>query len=189
MSEIHVFSPPQNYARQAHWHEDFVAHLAWISRPKVYVELGIETCRTFNRIVPFADKLIGVDINPGCKKHMVSSPKTEFVNCSTDQYAKILKKEPVRIDLLFIDANHSTKSVLTDFFSFLPYMVDQGLILLHDSYPESVEMTAEYSSGTCHKAIKKLGRRNDDYEIITLPFPPGLSICRKRIKHLSWERD
>jgi len=44
------------------WHEDFIVHLASLVRPKVYVELGLYHCALFNRIIPFAEQLIGVDI-------------------------------------------------------------------------------------------------------------------------------
>jgi len=187
--EIHAFDPPSNYNHPAHWHEDFIAHLAWIRHPMIYVELGIETCRTFNRIVPFADRLIGVDINLGSGKHMIHSPKTQFINMETDEFAALLRKDPIQIDLLFIDADHSAKAVLRDFKNYFPFVSDQGLIILHDSYPESRGMTRKYSSGTCYKAIKQMSRINRNYEIMTLPFSPGLSICRKRSKHIDWDTD
>lgn len=45
-------------------------HLASIVRPKVYVELGILQCALFNRVINFAEQLIGVDINEDAGKYM-----------------------------------------------------------------------------------------------------------------------
>lgn len=70
--------------RKENWHEDFIAHLASQYRPKIYVELGLYQCELFNKIVPYADILIGVDISPAAGKHMTVSEKTIFVNSTTD---------------------------------------------------------------------------------------------------------
>jgi len=128
---------PKSKITPNNWHEDFIVHLASILKPKVYVELGLYHCALFNRIEPFAKKLIGVDTSTEAGRYMKKSHKTKFINSTTDSYAKALKKKPIKIDMLFIDADHSKKSVMRDFNNFFPYVVDQGLILLHDGYPEN----------------------------------------------------
>ncbi|WP_459928085.1 hypothetical protein [Desulfosporosinus burensis] len=60
------------------WHEDFIVHLASLVRPKVYVELGLYHCALFNRIIPFAEQLIGVDISAEAGNYMQQSSKTRF---------------------------------------------------------------------------------------------------------------
>lgn len=47
------------------WHEDFIVHLASVVRPKVYVELGLFKCALFNRMIPYSERLIGVDVYDG----------------------------------------------------------------------------------------------------------------------------
>lgn len=170
------------------WHEDFIVHLAKIIRPRIYVELGLYQCELFNRIVPFADKLIGVDIVREAGKFMEKSKKTEFVCMSTDNYAKKLKKKPIKIDMLFIDANHSKESVLKDFQNYFPFVKEQGIILLHDGYPKNKAQTHPGYCGDGYKAIEKLSKNTKDYEMMTIPVPPGLTLCRKRKKHLKWNR-
>lgn len=173
--------PPPPY-----WHQEFVAYIAWLLQPNIYMELGIEGCHTFNQVIPHAKRLIGVDINPKAGKNMQLSEITQFVPLSTTEYVKTLKKNPLSIDLLFIDANHDTKSVLLDFKNFFPFVADQGIILLHDSYPHSREATFPWSSGTCHLAIEKLSQKHRNFEMVTLPLSPGITICRKRSHHLPW---
>ncbi len=55
------------------WHEDFIVHLARVYRPKVYVELGLYQCVLFNRMIPYAEKLIGVDTVPEDGTDMIES--------------------------------------------------------------------------------------------------------------------
>lgn len=170
------------------WHEDFIVQLVKVIRPKVYVELGLYQCELFNRIIPYADRLIGVDILSETGKYMEKTKKTKFICSDTLAYSEQLKKKPIIIDLLFIDADHSKESVLADFKNYFPYVADQGIILLHDGYPKNQAQTQSGYCGDGYKTIAKLSRKNKDYEMMTIPIPPGLTLCRKRKKHLEWNR-
>ncbi len=64
---------------QENWHEDFIVHLASIIRPKTYVELGLYQCELFNKIIPYARELIGIDISQEAGKFMEKNEKTKFV--------------------------------------------------------------------------------------------------------------
>ncbi len=169
------------------WHENFIVHLASILKPNIYVELGLYRCKLFNRIIPYANNLIGVDIAPETKKYISHSPKVTFINDTTNNYASMLKKQPITIDLLFIDANHSKKSVLSDFSNFFPFVSDHGIIVLHDSFPIGPEETDPGYSGDGYKAIEQLAKKTDTYEMMTIPVHPGLTLCRKRTSQLAWQ--
>lgn len=169
------------------WHEDFIVHLASLIRPKVYVELGLFQCALFNRIIPFAEQLIGVDITPESGNYMQSSPKTRFVNATTQEFARELEVYPLKIDMLFIDADHSKEAVLQDFQAFFPYVAPHGLILLHDTHPKDEEMMQPGLSGTACQTLEILARDTREYELMTIPVSPGLTICRKRQVQLSWQ--
>jgi predicted O-methyltransferase YrrM len=123
------------------WHEDFIVHLAKVLKPNVYVELGLYRCDIFNRIIPHANTLIGVDLSTESGKYMRKSKKTSFQNITTDDYYEIIKKTGIKIDMLFIDANHSQESVKRDFENYFNLVSDNGLILLHDGYPKNEEFT------------------------------------------------
>lgn len=168
------------------WHEDFIVHLSSIIKPQVYVELGIFHCALFNRIVPFADYLIGVDINPDADNYMLKLPKTRFINSPTLDFAEQLKTESLMIDMLFIDADHSQEAVLQDFKAYLPFVAPHGLILLHDVHPGSDELIHPAWCGTAYLAAQELSHHSDEYEMMTIPISPGLAICRKRSLQLSW---
>ncbi len=169
------------------WHEDFIVHLAQVYRPRVYVELGLYRCALFNRIIPYANRLIGVDIVPEAGKAMHPSSKVEFIQADTAAFAKRLKKNPITIDMLFIDADHSAKAVKHDFEAFFPFVAPHGLILLHDAHPKDSAAMASGYCGDGYKTIGELSHQCRDYEMVTIPIHPGLAICRKRVEQLSWQ--
>ncbi|HBV85226.1 MAG TPA: methyltransferase [Desulfosporosinus sp.] len=170
------------------WHEDFIVHLVSLIRPKVYVELGLYHCTLFNRIIHFAEQLVGVDISPEAGKYMQQSSKTRFFNGTTQEFAKEVESNSLKIDLLFIDADHSKEAVLEDFKSFFPYIAPHGLILLHDTHPGNEQMIRPEWCGTAYLAIEELFREKGlSYELMTIPLSPGLTICRKRQLQLAWQ--
>lgn len=169
------------------WHEDFIWRLASVVQPKVYVELGVLYGRNFNRMVNHAQQLIAVDINAAAGNNLIDSPKVTFFHGTTQDFAKELAANPIVIDMLFIDADHSKAAVLEDFHAFFPYISPHGLILLHDSHPDSPRMMHPGLCGTAYEAIEELGRDTREYELMTIPVSPGLTICRKRQHQLSWQ--
>lgn len=171
------------------WHEQFIESIAAIVKPKVYVELGLYKCTLFNRIIPYAQQLIGLDINPNSRTYMQKSSKTRFIYADTKAFAQYLTNNPIEIDMLFIDADHSKQAVEEDFLAYFPFVVPHGLILLHDSYPKDLEQTNPGYCGDGYLAIEKLSHRTDDYEMMTIPVPPGLTLCRKRKSQLAWQNN
>lgn len=176
---------PQEY-REMEFIELFIA-LAKLYRPKVYVELGVKKGYTLKRMAPFVGQAIGIDIVPLA----IDLPNVKFVQGKTTEFAESLAGREPFIDMLFIDADHSTKAVLEDFYAYFPYVKPgTGLILLHDTHPINEELTED---GYCSDAWKTaVYLRKEGYcmdlEIVTLPGPwAGLSIVRKLgVHHLSW---
>lgn len=170
-----------------HWYCNVITLIAQIVRPKVYVELGIQQCKLFNVMVPYAEKLIGVDIDANAGRLMQTSPKTRFVHGTTQSFAEELRSQPITIDMLFIDADHSKEAVLQDFRDFFPFVAPHGLIFLHDSHPGEPKMISPNFCGTAYQAVDLLSRETDEYEMMTIPVSPGLTLCRKRQQQLSWQ--
>ena len=169
------------------WHEEFIELLAAVMRPKVYVELGLYECALFNKLIPYAGKLIGLDMKPNAEKFMKKiRGKTEFICSTTDDLAKRLQNNPIQIDMLFIDADHAKEAVLNDFNNFFPFVAPHGLILLHDSHPKNTQYTNPGYCNDAYKAVEQLGKETTTYEMMTIPRHPGLTLCRKRATQLSW---
>src|SRR6185312_7593802 len=83
-----VALPPIGKEVPMNWHENFIVYLASVLRPKVYVELGLYRCKLFNQIVPYAERLIGLDTEESAGTYMTKSAKTEFHCMTTADYAK-----------------------------------------------------------------------------------------------------
>lgn len=118
---------------------------------------------------------------------MIPSEKVMFMNMTTDEFAELLKKYPITIDMLFIDADHSKESVLKDFWNFFPFVKEQGLILLHDTHPKNIHYTEKSLCGDAYLVIEELKNHYDEFEFMTIPIHPGLTIVRKRKTQLVWE--
>jgi predicted O-methyltransferase YrrM len=168
------------------WHEDFIVELAKVLQPQIYVELGIYHCELFNRVIPYAGHLIGVDTWQEAGQLMLYSAKVRFIHATTVDFARELQDHPLMINLLFIDADHSRDAVLRDFYNFFPYVAPHGLILFHDTHPQPEHLQPGYC-GTAYQAIEELARDTSGYEMATIPIAPGLTICRKRRRQLAWQ--
>ncbi|MDI6813492.1 MAG: class I SAM-dependent methyltransferase [Desulfitobacteriaceae bacterium] len=168
------------------WHEDFIVALASLFRPRIYVELGLSRCELFNRMIPYCEQLIGVDISPEAGNYMAKTVKTRFVLAATEEFAQELRLSPISIDLLFIDADHSREAVIRDFHDYFPFVAPHGLILLHDTHPGQPELIQPQWCGDGYLAAAELGRQTKDYELMTIPISPGLTLCRKRSAQLAW---
>ncbi|MBP2634705.1 MAG: methyltransferase [Firmicutes bacterium] len=170
-----------------HWHEHFIAFLAAIVKPKIYVELGLNTCTLFNRIIPYAAQLIGLGLDSSSRKYMQMSAKTRFIYADTKAFAQYLSNNPIQIDMLAINAGHSKNAIEQDFEAYFPFVASDGIIILHDNrYFENVEQTDTGCRDGCF-AIDKLFHSTDEYEILTIPVavPPGLKLCKKRMLQLA----
>lgn len=158
---------------------------ASIMRPDVYLELGILRGGTIREVSKYAKKAIGVDINsPG------ETSGYTFYHMSTDDFFERLKNREITIpplDMVFIDACHSYEQSLRDFDNVFDYVCDNGLIFLHDTYPECAASTSPRLCGEVYKTAWDIRTRYvSKCEIVTIPHTPGMSIVRKSSKQLDW---
>lgn len=168
------------------WHIDFIVELARVMRPSVYVELGVHRAELFNRVIPHAGQLIGVDTDPDSARHVLEAPNVRFVLGATEEFADEVRDSGLRIDMLFIDADHSRDAVLHDFRSYLPAVNPHGLILLHDTHPGDSSLIEPGWCGDAYQAVEQLQASAAEFEMMTIPRSPGLTLCRKRRAQLSW---
>lgn len=144
--------------------EDFIINLARLVRPKLFVKLGLFQCVLFNRMAPYAEKSIGVDIQPEAGNYMKQSLDSRFINGTTQDFAKELEVRPLQINMLFIDGEHFKEAGPQDFHEFIPFIAPHGFILLQVPHPEKTEI------------IKPVA-----FDLTKVLDSPGLTICRKRL--------
>jgi len=176
------FKTPKQY-REMEFRQ-LLVELTKLLKPKVYVEIGIKKCYTFNQISPLVDLAIGVDINESSWQYMEIAKENDIFLCMDSKgFAEWVKqyKPELKIDFLFIDGDHHHEAILDDIDACIgllkPY---ESMVFLHDTYPANENLLAK---GYCFDAwkaasfIRKFAK--DDFEITTLPGPwAGMSILR-----------
>jgi hypothetical protein len=158
------------------WWRDFIYDLALEIGRVCYLELGLRECETFNRVAPICDLAVGVDSNRSCldfhggEGRVYCVPTSLFFENASER----------DFNLVFIDADHSKEAVQRDFEGVFPLVVDQGLILIHDTYPVRRRQLKRMYCHDAYRAVKGLKNKYaGQCEMMTLPLEPGLTICRK----------
>ena len=90
--------------------------------------------------------------------------------------------------MIFIDVCHTHEATYNDFLNAKKHIKDDGIIFFHDTYPNSEIWTSNSLCGDGYKTSQVIRmNHNDEFEILTLPINPGISIARKCPKnHLKW---
>lgn len=159
-------------------HSAFIANLAKIYKPNVYVELGLYQGETLRKIIPYAKKIIGVDLKSNISLEALKEyPNIELHYTTTDNFFENYNEH---IDMAFIDADHKYESAMKDFENVLSRLNPGGIIILHDTDPEYDYLIHPGYCGDSYKLVQNFENRND-INIITIPIQEaGLSIVTKK---------
>lgn len=189
MTPIHLRNLPSDPRyNEVFDHAAFLVFMAQWIKPERYLELGVRGGQCFRAVSSFCKEAHGVDLHPASFR--VSPEEGVFFHqCSTDSFFGSLGGGDV-FDMVFIDADHSHEQSLKDFRNAARHVVEDGFIFLHDTYPYGPHLCVEEY---CHDAFKtalyiKLWL-SDSFEVVTLPFCPGLTIVKKmpRGKQLNFQ--
>ena len=168
-------------------HSALVAAMSIVMQPEVYVEIGIYKGETWTKCHNFCGEVHLVDPAPLDQHyHAPIHPDKRdlrnvfFYDETSDEFFSHFKK---KIDLIFIDGDHSYKSVKKDFNNAIKLLNPNGMILLHDTDPVSAEYITGGSHGGCgdvHIFLEELNEA-DEYSIITLPATEaGLTLVKRK---------
>lgn len=184
MSTIPIYlrnTPEEHKKLEIIDHPFIISYFAEWYKVNLYVEYGISTGACLKKVLPYCKKAWGVDLNP----IPFHANNLEFFNMSTRDFKKVLISRNPVIDMAFIDACHQSDVVLQDFDDLFPYIIDDGLIFLHDTYPIDVKFTEPNYCNDCWKTPDLIRNKyGSAIDIITFPIMPGLTIVRKRGKVL-----
>lgn len=176
-----------------------------------YLELGIAKGACFNKVAPHFKSACAVDMNyesydKVCK--VMRKKGNSFYTGTTDDFFEKSPEAKKKYNMIFIDANHDYKYVKRDFNNSLEILADNGLILLHDTYPPNEKYVKHckdaYKINDTIRMHKGFVRDEDDgysgvisqalgsddgycIESVTLPFFYGITIVRKYKRHLAWQ--
>lgn len=171
---IHLRNVPPPY--ETFNHSTFLEFLISYIKPNIYLELGVRDGLTILKCAPHTVKSIGVDILP-CQFNL--SKNIEYHQTTTDDYFKSLDPS-IKFDVVFIDADHSHEQSLKDFLNVKDKVIDDGFIFFHDTYPYNETMMLPHLCNDVYKTAHYIKNNFiDAFEIVTLPFNPGLTILKK----------
>lgn len=99
-------------------------------------------------------------------------------NCKSDEFFEMEKPTPLA--LAFIDGDHEYEQVTKDFFNTWDYIVKDGFVFLHDTYPPDKSWIVPQKCGTVYKLRQIL--EAEGYDMFTFKksaFDVGLTMIRK----------
>lgn len=159
------------------WHVGFIDNLSNTMQPNTYAEIGIYEGETFKRVK--AEKKIAVDISKESLDYLEDLTGVVKIHGDSSALHSHLLKTKEQVDLLFIDADHQEASVMKDFENIESLMSPFGVVLFHDTFPESSEMSSPKFCGDGFLAIPKLRIKYPNWSFITIPVHPGLTIATR----------
>ena len=157
-----------------------------------FIEYGVRSGHNFNTISNLNNKGKNIGVDMKILDHLY----TEFKNNTTIQLHQMMTDmfsenilPDLQPDIVFIDADHNSSSVIKDFENTFKYLKVGGYIILHDTYPCMPELLDPMGCSDCYKTplyIKNKYIKNKNNKavlsILTLPLNPGVSIIRKLIQ-------
>lgn len=159
---------------------DHVNLIQWIAgwiKPERYLELGVRDGKCFLEVAPYCKEAIAVDFAD------IAFPLSE--NCRyeqmyTDEYFKKIKDSGLTFDMVFIDADHSFEQSYKDFVNVKDHVIENGFVFFHDTYPYDKTLTQTHFCNDCYKTPIEIRKNfSNEWELVTLPFNPGVTICKK----------
>jgi predicted O-methyltransferase YrrM len=166
-------------------HPFLLEHFATWIKPENYLEIGVRHGTSLIPISKHARMCHAVDINFIKKDY---ADNIILYEMSSDEFFS--KIQNIKFDMVFIDGDHSKEQVYKDFFNVKDKVIDDGFVFFHDTYPHNEEMLSASLSNNCWEAILRIKNEfHREWEIITLPFTPGVTIMKKMSldKQLYWK--
>lgn len=174
MQPIHLRNvpPPMETFNHPSFFNLFFSYL----KPENYLELGVRDGINFKTVAQYCKHAIGVDIVP---PQFGLEPNMTYHTTTTDDYFAQLNPDE-KFDAVFIDADHSHGQSLKDFMNVKDRVIEDGFIFFHDTYPYDESMFNPQLCNDVYKTALHIKQNYiDDFEIVTLPFNPGLTIVKK----------
>jgi len=173
-------------------HIEMIEYYTRLIKPNHFMELGVQFGEATRKIIPHVHGMYyAVDIERSDNIDYFEREYTnfKFSKMTTDDFFADLKEKGINLglEMAFIDACHTHEATYRDFLNVRDHLVNDGIIFMHDMYPKNLESSDHGLSGDCYKTAEKIRlEHHHEFEIITIPVEPGLSILRKVHRQLNW---
>lgn len=184
MQPIHLRNVPP--PMETFDHTSFLDFIFSYLKPENYIELGVRDGRNFSILARHCKAAIGVDVVPApfqLASNMI------YHTTTTDNYFSTLDAD-VKFDAVFIDADHSHEQSLKDFMNVKDRVIEDGFIFFHDTYPyDELMFNPQLCNDVYKTALYVKQNFIDEFEILTFPFNPGVTVAKKiaRTKQLIYK--
>lgn len=166
----------------AWWHSHIIRDvLLTYSEPRTYIEVGVAEATCYNTVVDVVQDPHGVDVQHKSGELMTTGT---FYEMDSDYFFGIYEGEKPHV--MFIDGDHSYEQVKKDFENALELIRPDGTIILHDTFPLTLEDTNEGGPGVCGDVYKlardiELGGVYKGLNCYTYRPWPGLTLVQKYV--------
>jgi len=172
MKEIYL----RNEWPHVHEHVEVIEHIAKWLKPERYLEIGVFQGKCLNKIQTHAKECYAVDVNFVRKNF----DKNVFLfQMTSDAFFNTIPKD-LKFDMVFIDGDHNKDQVYKDFMNVKDRIIDDGFVIFHDSYPINEAMLSPHLCENSWEAVRDIKAQfHAEWEILTLPFNPGLTLMKR----------
>jgi len=121
------------------------------------------------------------------KQHV--DPESEVFHMSSDDFFKYHTLPSLAF--AFIDGGHEYEQAKRDFWNTFPYVVDDGYILLHDTYPPLGEDWLQNNQcWDCYRLRQEL-EKDKRFDCLSLPFKGqiGFTLIRKKATNVPYYQE
>lgn len=172
-----------------YWHLTFLESILRTLKPGTSVEIGVATGAGTSILSRYSKSVYAVDLNPDAYKFIKNLHNVDFMNSTSWEALEFLQKNhSEKIDFIFIDGDHRQEIAFGDFVRAKELVSPGGIIALHDTYPRSREFISQ-DNEWCGSAYKLPGMIHDkfpEYNCLTIPIHPGLTLAQRRIDQPLW---
>ena len=158
------------------WHKQFLSTLASVQRPGCYLELGLSTSPALLTLSGFCLSVHGVD--PAGIQFDVPTNATIHAMTTNEFFAGPAKMIPPP-NLVFVDADHRSHQVMRDLEGIASIAAENCIVAIHDTFPPDDLHKEDHYCSDSYRVPKIM-----IWERVTLPFPPGLTLCRMHPRSL-----
>lgn len=174
---------------------DVLNHLIQKHGLKRYLEIGLQDAtQNFDKIQ--CEYKISVDPDPNAHATFCMTSDDFFNNWSW-MGASAKGHSDILLDCIFLDGEHSEEQLEKDFYNALKILSHGGCIIMHDTSPESEDLThfPRDKKGSWNGSCYKFASRVSSLSFFTVDIDHGVSVYKKddyplivRNEEIKWNR-
>jgi hypothetical protein len=145
-------------------------------RPSCYIELGLPHTPTIYGVAKWCGNVYAVDSGNSVP---ADRPNVRLFTMTTDRFFGEIAPGLSPPELVFIDADHFSGQVMKDLNNVAAICSENCVVVLHDTFPADDSYLAPELCNDSYLCPDLIA-----WEHVTLPVPPGLTLCRLKPKSL-----